>query len=74
MMNSPPTIAVNAVSQSYDGGKGQSSVGADKPPMPEKPILVSKRDFLEQVLQKSHGSSFGSEELCENSLSQPRLP
>ena len=44
------------------------------PQMPEKPILVSKRDFLVQVLQKSHGSSFGSEELCEDSLSQPRLP
>ena len=42
--------------------------------MPDKPILVSKRDFLEQVLLKSHGSSFASDELCENSLSQPRLP
>ena len=42
--------------------------------MPDKPILVSKRDFLEQVLNRSHNSSFVSDDIRDNSLSQPRLP
>ena len=56
------------MTQSYEGKNSQNllhnssqDVGS-QPVMPDKPILVSKRDFLEQVLQKSHGSSFISDD------------
>ena len=43
--------------------------------MPENPILGSKREFLEKVLQKSHTSSFASgDEMFDISMLQPKLP
>ena len=62
---SPAKIAIKEVCQSHDIGVGNifnspSGELLEQPFMPDNPILVSKREFLEQVLQKSHTSSFAS--------------
>lgn len=72
---SPAQININPMTQSYEGKNSQNLLQnssqelVSQPVMPDKPILVSKRDFLEQVLQKSHGSSFISDDVRGDSLS-----
>lgn len=41
--------------------------------MPDNPILISKKGFLEQVLQKSQTSSF-DDEMIDSGIPKTKLP
>ena len=67
VLQSPSVIAINSVIQSTDSsprhkknssGQLLDTIGSSV----QKPILVSKAELLEQILQRSHASSFASDD------------